>query len=52
MGAGAMYLSDRAIPGKTNLRLNWIEGRSYANEESVFSRRTMKEAVLRRTPSR
>ncbi len=34
-GAAAMYLSNEIIPGKTNLRINWIEGRSYANEEAV-----------------
>ena len=34
-GAGALYLSDSPLEGKTNLRLNWIEGRSYANEEDV-----------------
>ncbi len=34
-GAGAMYLSDQPDAGRVNLRLNWIEGRSYANEEDV-----------------
>lgn len=34
-GAGAFYLSDCALPGKINLRINWIEGRSYANEQPV-----------------
>lgn len=34
-GAGAVYMSNRAVPGKTNLRVNWVEGRSYANEEAV-----------------
>lgn len=34
-GAGAMYLSDRVIPGKVNLRINWMEGRSYANEQKA-----------------
>jgi 3-oxoacyl-[acyl-carrier-protein] synthase-3 len=34
-GAGAAYLSDTALAGKTNLRINWIEGRSYANEQPV-----------------
>ena len=34
-GAGAFYLSNQALPGKTNLKINWIEGRSYANEVPV-----------------
>jgi 3-oxoacyl-[acyl-carrier-protein] synthase-3 len=34
-GAAALYVSDQILPGKTNLRINWIEGRSYANEEPV-----------------
>lgn len=32
-GAGALYLSGQARPGLTNLRINWIEGRSYAHEQ-------------------
>ena len=34
-GAGAVYLSNKAISGRKNLRVNWIEGRSYANEQGV-----------------
>lgn len=34
-GASAVYVSDRVQPGRVNLRLNWIEGRSYANEQAV-----------------
>ncbi len=34
-GAGAFYLSNQPVEGKTNLRINWIEGRSYASEEPV-----------------
>jgi len=30
-GAGAFYLSSQPVAGKTNFRINWIEGRSYAN---------------------
>jgi len=32
--AAALYLSSEAKPGKTNLRVNWIDGHSYANEET------------------
>jgi 3-oxoacyl-[acyl-carrier-protein] synthase-3 len=34
-GAGALFLSDKAVPGKTNLKINWVEGRSFANEQPV-----------------
>ncbi|MBC7741322.1 MAG: StlD/DarB family beta-ketosynthase [Bdellovibrionaceae bacterium] len=34
-GAAAMYMSDQKLAGKTNLKINWIEGRSYANEQAV-----------------
>jgi len=34
-GAGAVYLSAQPRAGQTNLRINWIEGRSYANEETT-----------------
>lgn len=34
-GAGAFYLSTEAKPGKINFRINWIDGRSFANEEKV-----------------
>lgn len=34
-GAGALYLSDKVLPGKTNLKINWVEGRSFANEQQV-----------------
>jgi len=34
-GAGALYLADRPGQGAVNLRINWIEGRSYANELPV-----------------
>lgn len=34
-GAGALYLSGQPLSGKTNLKVNWIEGRSYANEQPV-----------------
>ena len=32
-GAGAVRLSDRPEEGKVNLKINWIEGRSYSNEQ-------------------
>ena len=32
-GAGAFYLSNEVKPGKVNLKINWMQGRSYANEE-------------------
>jgi 3-oxoacyl-[acyl-carrier-protein] synthase-3 len=34
-GAGAFYLSHEILPGTVNLRINWIDGRSYANEQEV-----------------
>lgn len=34
-GAGVAYLSDQPLAGKNNLRVNWVEGRSYANHEPV-----------------
>jgi 3-oxoacyl-[acyl-carrier-protein] synthase-3 len=34
-GAAAVYLSTEPMAGKQNLRINWIEGRSFANEEAV-----------------
>jgi 3-oxoacyl-[acyl-carrier-protein] synthase III len=34
-GAGAIYMSNAPVTGKTNLKINWVEGRSYANEEAV-----------------
>jgi 3-oxoacyl-[acyl-carrier-protein] synthase-3 len=34
-GAGAFYLSNRILPGKVNLKINWIDGKSYANEQDV-----------------
>jgi 3-oxoacyl-[acyl-carrier-protein] synthase-3 len=34
-GAGAVWLSHSAAPDTVNLRINWIEGRSYANEQPV-----------------
>jgi 3-oxoacyl-[acyl-carrier-protein] synthase-3 len=34
-GAAAVYLSSEPLAGKKNLRINWIEGRSFANEEPV-----------------
>jgi 3-oxoacyl-[acyl-carrier-protein] synthase-3 len=34
-GAGALYLADRPGQGAVNLKINWIEGRSYANELPV-----------------
>jgi 3-oxoacyl-[acyl-carrier-protein] synthase-3 len=34
-GAGAVYLSDQPNPEGLSLKINWIEGRSYANEEPV-----------------
>lgn len=34
-GASALYLSDKPMAGKTNLKINWMEGYSYANEEEV-----------------
>jgi 3-oxoacyl-[acyl-carrier-protein] synthase-3 len=34
-GAAALYLSTEPMAGKLNLRINWIEGRSFANEEAV-----------------
>jgi 3-oxoacyl-[acyl-carrier-protein] synthase-3 len=34
-GAAALFLSTQPLPGKLNLRVNWIEGRSFANEEPV-----------------
>lgn len=34
-GAGAFYLSNQPLAGKVNLKINWIEGRSYANEAPV-----------------
>ncbi len=34
-GAAAVYLSNEEIPGQVNLKINWIEGRSYANEQAV-----------------
>jgi len=33
-GASAVYLSTECIPGRS-LRINWIEGRSFSNEEPV-----------------
>jgi 3-oxoacyl-[acyl-carrier-protein] synthase III len=34
-GAGAVYMSNAPVDGKTNLKVNWVEGRSYSNEEAV-----------------
>jgi 3-oxoacyl-[acyl-carrier-protein] synthase-3 len=34
-GAGALYLADRPGQGAVNLKINWIDGRSYANEQPV-----------------
>jgi 3-oxoacyl-[acyl-carrier-protein] synthase III len=34
-GASALYLSNEVVPGKINLKINWIEGFSFANEEKV-----------------
>jgi 3-oxoacyl-[acyl-carrier-protein] synthase-3 len=34
-GAGALYLADRPGQGAVNLKVNWVDGRSYANEQPV-----------------
>jgi 3-oxoacyl-[acyl-carrier-protein] synthase-3 len=34
-GSGAVYLSAEPLAGNTNLKINWIEGRSFANENPV-----------------
>ena len=34
-GAAALYLSTAFTPGANSFRINWIEGRSFANEEPV-----------------
>lgn len=34
-GGSALYLSSEPMANKTNLRINWIEGKSYANEQPV-----------------
>jgi 3-oxoacyl-[acyl-carrier-protein] synthase-3 len=34
-GAGAVHLSGRPQEGRVNLKINWIEGRSYASEQPV-----------------